>query len=81
MTDKNGNLTGWQRPMRFNPPHWERLQGAAPVKQASHVTGQADARRRARRRPVVRRVPDNKADAVPCERLQKMNTRVTKGGY
>ena len=42
--------------MRFKPPHCKRLQGAA------------DARRRARRRTLVLQVPDNKADAVPCER-------------
>jgi hypothetical protein len=40
------------------PPHCRRLQGAA------------DARRRARGRTFVLQVPDNKADAVPCERLQ-----------
>jgi len=50
-------FTGLQSPMRFKPPHCKRLQGAA------------DARRRARRRPFVLQVPDNKADAVPCERL------------
>ena len=44
--------------MRFKPPNCKRLQGAA------------DARRRARRRTFVLQVPDNKADAVPCERLQ-----------
>jgi hypothetical protein len=43
--------------MRFKPPKCKRLQGAA------------DARRRARRRSFVLQVPDNKADAVPCERL------------
>jgi hypothetical protein len=43
--------------MRFKPPNCNRLQGAA------------DARRRARRRTFVLQVPDNKADAVPCERL------------
>ena len=43
--------------MRFKPPNCKRLQGAA------------DARRRARRRTFVLQVPDNKADAVPCERL------------
>jgi hypothetical protein len=46
--------------MRFKPPHCKRLQGAA------------DARRRVRRRPFVLQVPDNKADAVPCECLQKI---------
>jgi hypothetical protein len=46
-----------QSPMRFKPPNCKRLQGAA------------DARRRARRRTFVLQVPDNKADAVPCERL------------
>mgnify|MGYP006896057916 CR=1 FL=1 len=45
--------------MRFKPPNCKRLQGAA------------DARRRARRRTFVLQVPDNKADAVPCERLRK----------
>jgi hypothetical protein len=50
-------VTGLQSPMRFKPPYCNRLQGAA------------DARRRARRRPFVLQVPDNKADAVPCERL------------
>ena len=43
--------------MRFKPPNCKRLQGAA------------DARRRARRRTFVLQVPDNKADAGPCERL------------
>ena len=47
-----------QSPLRFKPPNCKRLQGAA------------DARRRARRRTFVLQVPDNKADAVPCERLQ-----------
>ena len=46
--------------MPFKPPDCKRLQGAA------------DARRRARRRPFVLQVPDNKADAVPCERLRKV---------
>jgi hypothetical protein len=50
-------FTGLQSPMRFKPPHCKRLQGVA------------DARRRARRRTFVRQVSDNKADAVPCERL------------
>jgi len=45
--------------MRFKPPHCKRLQGAA------------DARRRARRRPFVLQVPDNKADAVLCERFRR----------
>jgi len=45
--------------MRFKPSNCKRLQGAA------------DARRRARRRTFVLQVPDNKADAVPCERLPK----------
>ena len=40
--------------MRFKPRNCKRLQGAA------------GARRRARRRPFVLQVPDNKADAVPC---------------
>ena len=44
--------------MRFKPTNCKRLQGAA------------DARRRVRRRTFVLQVPDNKADAVPCERLQ-----------
>ena len=43
--------------MRFKPPNSKRLQGAA------------DARRRVRRRTFVLQEPDNKADAVPCERL------------
>jgi len=43
--------------MHFNPPDCKRLQGAA------------DVRRRVRRRTFVLQVPDNKADAVPCERL------------
>jgi hypothetical protein len=34
-----------------------------------HFTGQADARRRAAKRPFVLQVPDNKADAVLYERL------------
>ncbi|MEN8752025.1 MAG: hypothetical protein AB1Z18_04550, partial [Desulfobacterales bacterium] len=41
----------------FEPPNCKRLQGAA------------GARRRARRRTFVLQVPDNKTDAVPCERL------------
>jgi hypothetical protein len=44
-------------PIRFNPTNRKRLEGAA------------DARHRVRRRPFVLQVPDNKADAVPCERL------------
>ncbi len=44
--------------MRFKPPNCKHLQGAA------------DARRRARRRTFVLQTPDNKADAVPCERLR-----------
>jgi len=48
-------------PMRFKPPNCKRLQGAA------------DARRRARRRTFVLQVSDNKADAVPCERLLSFN--------
>jgi hypothetical protein len=48
--------------MRFKPPDCKRLQGAA------------DARRRARRRTFVLQVPDNKADAVPCERLPFFHT-------
>jgi hypothetical protein len=46
--------------MRFNHTKCKRLQGAA------------NARRQARRRTFVLQVPDNKADVVPCERLQKM---------
>ena len=45
--------------MRSKPPNCKRLQGAA------------DARRRARRRTFILQVPDNKADAVPCERLRR----------
>ncbi len=52
--------------MRFKPPNCKRLQGAA------------DARRRARRRTFVLQVPDNKADAVPCERLQKLRISMTE---
>jgi Fe-S-cluster containining protein len=44
--------------MPFKPPYCKRLQAAA------------DARRRARRRAFARQVPDNEADAVPCERLR-----------
>jgi hypothetical protein len=44
-------------PMRFKPPECKHLQGAA------------DARRRVRRRTFALQVPDNKADAAPCERL------------
>ena len=44
--------------MRLKPPYCKRLQGAA------------DARRWVRGRPFVLQVPDNKANAVPCERLQ-----------
>ena len=44
--------------MRFKPPNCTRLQGAA------------DARRRVRTRTLVLQVPDNKADAVPFERLR-----------
>jgi hypothetical protein len=51
--------------MRFKPTIRKRLQGAA------------DARRRARRRTFVLQVPDNKADAVPCERLQKMKGQLS----
>jgi hypothetical protein len=49
--------------MRFKPPNCKRLQGAA------------EARRRERRRPFVLQVPDNKADAVPCERLLFLQMR------
>jgi hypothetical protein len=52
-------FTGLQSPMRFKPPHCKRLQGAA------------DAMRQARRRSFVLQVPDNKADAVSCERLPR----------
>ena len=48
--------------MRFKPPNCKRLQGAA------------DARRRTRRRTFVLQVPDNKADAVPCDRLRREST-------
>jgi hypothetical protein len=44
--------------MRFKPPNCKRLQGAA------------EARRWAHRRTFVLHVPDNKADAVPCELIQ-----------
>jgi len=47
--------------MRFKPPHCKHLQGAA------------EARRRVCRRPFVLQVPDNKTDAVPCERLSIFN--------
>jgi hypothetical protein len=50
--------TGLLSPVRFKSPSYKRLQDAA------------DARRRARRRPFVLQVPDNKADAVPFERLR-----------
>ena len=50
--------TGFQSLMRYKPPIYKRLQGAA------------DARRRARRRTIVLQVPDNKADAAPCERYE-----------
>jgi hypothetical protein len=49
--------------MRFKPTNCKRLQGVA------------DARRRARRRTFVLQVPDNKADAVPCERLRKSSSK------
>ena len=45
--------------MVFKPPDRKCLQGAA------------DARRRAHRRTFVLQAADNKADAVPCECLQK----------
>ena len=51
--------------MRFKPNDCKHLQGAVPVKEASHFTGQADARPRVRRRPLVFQVPDDKADGVP----------------
>ena len=50
-------FTVLQNPMRFKPSNCKHLQGAA------------DARRRVRRRTFVLQVPDNKADAVPCEGL------------
>ena len=49
--------------MRFRPSNCKRLQGTA------------DAKRRACRSAFVLQVPDNKADAVPCECLQKINSR------
>jgi len=36
------------------------------------LQGAADARRRARRRTFVLQVPDNKAEAAPCDRLRKI---------
>jgi hypothetical protein len=51
--------------MRYKPPNFKRLQGAA------------DARRQARRRTFVLQVPDNKADAVPCERILYTNDGLT----
>jgi len=60
-------FTGVQRPMRFKPPNFKRLQGAA------------DAWRGARRRPIDLQVPDNKADAVPCERLPGAESISVKG--
>ena len=39
---------------------------------SKRLQGAADARRRARRRTFVLQVPGNKADAMPCERLQKI---------
>ncbi|MFZ1956731.1 MAG: hypothetical protein WAU34_14670, partial [Desulfobacterales bacterium] len=57
-------FTGLQSPMRFKKPNCKRLQGAA------------DARRRVRRRTFGLQVPDNKADAVPCERLHRFHYEV-----
>ena len=54
--------------MRFKPLICKRSQGAA------------DARRRARRRTFVLQVPDNKADAVPCERLHLICSSMFKKG-
>jgi len=51
-------FTGLQNTMRFKPTNCKHLQGAA------------DARSRVRRRTFLLQVPDNKADAVPCERLR-----------
>jgi hypothetical protein len=56
-----------QSPMRYQPPYWERLQGAAPLKWASHFTGQADARRRARERPI---------DLLKCQATKQMRRPV-----
>ena len=54
--------------MRYKPPDCKRLQGAT------------DARRRVRSRTFVLQVPDNKADAVPCKRLQVVISRRTSSG-
>ena len=54
-------FTELQGPMRFNPTDCKHLQGAA------------DARRRIRRRPFILQVPGNKADAVSCERLPRLD--------
>ena len=48
--------------MHFKPSNCKSSQGAA------------DARRRARRRTFVLQVPDNKADAVPCEPLLRKDS-------
>ena len=39
----------------------------------NRLQGAADARRWARRRTFVLQAPDNKADAVPCERLHNFD--------
>jgi len=62
-------VRGLQCPTRFKQPHCKRLQGAGPVKSSSHFMGQADSSRRASRCPFEFRTPDNKSDAVPCDRL------------
>ena len=54
--------------MHIKPPHCKRLQGAA------------DAKRRSRRRTLVLQTPDNKADAVPCERLHRVLKNVMSAG-
>jgi hypothetical protein len=56
--------------MRFKPAYCKRLPDAAPVKQASHFTGQAHAGRQVHKRPYDLQVPDNKAEAVPGNRLR-----------
>jgi hypothetical protein len=55
--------------MRFKPPNCKRLQGAA------------GARRWVRGRTFVLQVLDNKADAVPCERLRKIGLKTYESAH
>jgi len=53
----------------FATVHRVSRSDALQTTNCKRLQGAADERRRVRRRTYVLQVPDNKADAVPCERL------------